>query len=208
MFTGLVEETGRVEALRIAADGTMKLRIAAPWPSRTIRIGDSIAVNGCCLTAVKISKKDSGCLLDFDLLHETVNRTTFGQAVEGDFVNLERSMGANSGLHGHFVTGHIDGVGKIVRWEEHDGDWILGIKAPAELKRLFVEKGSVAVDGISLTIARLTRGGFETRIIPHTRAVTNLAGRKESDFVNLEPDMIAKYVEHFLSLKLHSRRGR
>jgi riboflavin synthase len=160
-----------------------------------------VAVNGCCLTVVKVAARGKAKLLQFDLLQESWNRTNFQFAKPGSLVNLERSLRANGELGGHFVTGHVDGLGKIIRWERAGKDHILDIAAPAEVMRYLVFKGSVAVDGISLTVAGLEKKSFRIWIIPHTIDVTVLRERKVGDAVNLEADLLGKYVEKFLAAR-------
>ena len=169
-------------------------------------MGDSIAVNGCCLTVVarrairagESKAAGAGTCLAFDLLQETWDRTNLSAVKPGSAVNLERSLVAGDRLGGHFVTGHIDGTGKIRTWERRGRDYILEITAPAAIARYMVFKGSVAVDGISLTVADVFRGGFRIWIIPHTYEVTALSERLVGDVVNLEADMLGKYVERFV----------
>jgi riboflavin synthase len=198
MFTGIVEETGIVWAIKKSAR-SIALTIEAHRCARGLKPGDSIAVNGCCLTAVKLTVHGRARLIQFDLLRETWERTNLQYARPGSLVNLERSLRADGRLDGHFVTGHVDGMGKIVRWERIGRDHVLEIFAPAEVLRYVVLKGSIAVDGISLTVAGVTRKGFHLWIIPHTHEVTALRERKVGDTVNLEADILAKYVEQFLS---------
>ncbi len=194
MFTGIVEEAAHIESVRETAKG-IQLVVRAGICACGVKLGDSIAVNGCCLTVVK--KK--GRSLQFDLLRETWTRTNLQFAQPGSLVNLERSLAANARLGGHFVTGHIDGLGKITRWERAGADHVLDIAAPAEVRRYVVFKGSIAVDGISLTVAGVTKTGFRIWIIPHTFEVTALRERKVGDQVNLEADLLGKYVEQFIS---------
>lgn len=197
MFTGIVEETGTVESIEFSAK-SISLAVRARVCGRGARAGDSIAVNGCCLTVVQRSRKSNRTILNFDLLRETWQRTNLRQAREGRAVNLERSLAVNGRLAGHFVTGHIDGVGRIERWERQGADWILEIAAPREVLRYLVFKGSIAVDGISLTVAAVRKGSFQIWIIPHTYEVTALRERRVGDAVNLEADILAKYAERFL----------
>ena len=168
---------------------------------RGLKIGASVAVNGCCLTAVKISARGKAKLIQFDLLQESWRRTNFQFAKVGSLVNLERSLRANGELGGHFVTGHVDGLGKIIKWERAGQDHVLDIAAPPEVLRYLVFKGSVAVDGISLTVAAVQKKSFRIWIIPHTFDMTVLRERKVGDAVNLEADMLGKYVEKFLSAR-------
>jgi riboflavin synthase len=198
MFTGIIEETGAVESIWESAS-TIRLAVRARLCARGTRVGDSIAVNGCCLTVAKLQRARGGAVLHFDLLRETWTRTNLQFAQRGSLVNLERSLAANGRLGGHFVTGHIDGVGKIARWERSGADHVLDIAAPKEVLHYVVFRGSIAVDGISLTVAGVTQRGFRIWIIPHTFEVTALRERKVSDVVNLEADMLGKYVEKFVA---------
>lgn len=190
MFTGIVEETGAVESIA-PGKKSIRLAIAAHKTARGARLGDSLAVNGCCLTIVKIQNRR----LEFDLLRETWDRTNFHTLNTGSLVNLERSLAVGDRLHGHFVTGHIDGCGKIQILEQRGADWLLQIQAPKEILRYIVPKGSIAVDGISLTVAKVLNKSFQIWIIPHTYKITALHDRPAGGLVNLEPDMLAKYVE-------------
>jgi len=196
VFTGIVEEAGTVRRVTHGSN-SIRLAVAAKVCARGVATGDSIAVNGCCLTVVR----KRGAVLEFDLLRETWQRTNLQFTAPGSAVNLERSMAANGRFGGHFVTGHIDGVGEIVRWERLGSDHVLDIAAPRDVRRYVVFKGSIAVDGISLTVAGVTKRGFRIWIIPHTYEVTALRERKIGDAVNLEADMIGKYVEQFVSWK-------
>ncbi len=200
MFTGIVEETGTIE--RIApATKSIELTVRAKICGRGTRVSDSLAVTGCCLTVVKATKRGFSALLQFDLLKETWVRTNLQYAQVGSLVNLERPLRANGQLGGHFVTGHIDGVGTVTRWERMGQDWVLDIAAPREVMRYVVFKGSIAVDGISLTVAEVTKKGFRIWIIPHTYEITALRERAVGSAVNLETDLIGKYVEQFMKLK-------
>jgi len=205
MFTGLVEETGTVRCVE-PKDDSVRLWVDARVTAKGARLGDSIAVNGCCLTVVArrairaggSKAAGAGACLAFDLLQETWDRTNLSAVKPGSAVNLERSLAAGDRLGGHFVTGHIDGTGTIRTWERRGRDHILEITAPAAIRRYIVFKGSVAVDGISLTVADVFRGGFRIWIIPHTYEVTALRERLVGDVVNLEADMLGKYVERFV----------
>jgi riboflavin synthase len=197
MFTGIVEETGVVRAIK-PSRSSIALTIEAGSSARGLKPGGSLAVNGCCLTAVKLTGGTRGKLVQFDLLRETWERTNLQNARIGALVNLERPLRADGRLDGHFVTGHIDGTGKIVRWERVGRDYGLEISAPAEILRYVVLKGSIAVDGVSLTVAGVTAKRFSIWIIPHTREVTALRERTVGDVVNLEADILGKYVEQFV----------
>lgn len=198
MFTGIVEETGIVEKIQPAAK-SIQLTVRARVCARGTKAGDSLAVNGCCLTVVRRFRSAGAQLLQFDLLRETWDRTNLKFARRGSLVNLERSLPANGRLGGHFVTGHIDGIGTILRWEPSGPDHVLDIAAPATVTRYVVFKGSIAVDGISLTIAAVHKKGFRVWIIPHTYSRTALHERKVGDAVNLEADLLGKYAERFLA---------
>src|SRR5208282_4412519 len=200
MFTGIVEEAGIVERIKPAAK-SVELTVRANATGRGLKPGGSLAVNGCCLTAVKVSTRGKFKLVQFDLLRETWRRTNLQFAKAGSLVNLERPLRASGEFGGHFVTGHIDGVGKIIRWERTGQDHVLDITAPPEVMRYVVFKGSVAVDGISLTVAGVDKKSFRIWIIPHTYEITTLRERKVGDAVNLEADLLGKYVEKFLTGK-------
>lgn len=198
MFTGIVEEAGTVERIKPAAK-SIELTVRAKKCGRGLKIGDSLAVNGCCLTVVKLTSRGKFKLAQFDLLQETWRRTNLPFAKPGSRVNLERPLRANAQLGGHFVTGHIDGIGKIIRWERAGPDHVLDIAAPPEVMRYVVFKGSIAVDGISLTVAGVSRKSFRIWIIPHTYENTALRERKVGDAVDLEADLLGKYVEKFVT---------
>ena len=200
MFTGIVEETGTVEVIK-PTKKSIALTIRAKSIARGVKLGASVAVNGCCLTVVKITSRGKAKLLQFDVLQESWQRTNLQFLKPGSLVNLERPLRADGELGGHFVTGHVDGVGKIVRWEKSGADHLLDISAPADVMRYVVFKGSIAVDGISLTIAGVTKNGFRLWIIPHTFEVTTLRERKVGDALNLEADLLGKYAEKFMSAK-------
>jgi riboflavin synthase len=206
MFTGIVEEAGRVRAIR-QGRRSIRLTVEARVCSSGLKIGDSLAVNGCCLTVVGLRRAAGRAEIQFDLLRETWKRTNLSAAKRGHLVNLERPLAAGARLGGHFVTGHIDGVGRIARWERAGEDHVLEVSAPAAVRRYVVFKGSIAVDGISLTVAAVTPRGFRIWIIPHTCEVTALRERSVGDAVNLEADLLGKYVERFVR-QARARRGR
>jgi riboflavin synthase len=206
MFTGIVEEAGVVRAIRPSAK-SIELVIQAHRCARGLKRGDSVAVNGCCLTAVKLTSRGRGKFVQFDLLRETWERTNLQHARSGTLVNLELPLRADGRFDGHFVTGHVDAVGKIVRWERAGRDHLLEISAPAEVMRYVVPKGSIAVDGISLTVGRVTTKSFGIWIIPHTLKVTALRERQVGDAVNLEADILGKHVEQFVRRSRKTAQG-
>jgi len=197
MFTGIIEETGVVETIE-PSGRSIGLSVRAKVCAQGAGIGDSIAVNGCCLTVVKISRRGKQKLLRFDLLRETWDRTNLRHVRPGSLVNLERALSVGDRLGGHFVTGHIDDRGTIVRRERSGDDHLLEIRTSLVVMRYVVFKGSIAVDGISLTVAKVARNSFRVWIIPHTHSVTALRERKVGDEVNLEADLLGKYVERLL----------
>jgi riboflavin synthase len=200
MFTGIVEEAGVIEQI-VPTPKSIAMTVRATVCGRGVKVGDSVAVNGCCLTAVRVAAKGKTRLIQFDLLQESWDRTNFQFARPGSLVNLERSLRANGELGGHFVTGHVDGLGRIIRWERAGKDHVLDITAPAAVMKYLVFKGSVAVDGVSLTVAGVQKKSFRIWIIPHTFEVTVLRERQVGDAVNLEADLLGKYVERFLALR-------
>ena len=197
MFTGLIEELGAVLAVRHGA-GSSRLALDAPLVASGTRIGDSICINGVCLTVVTVA----GHRLEFEAIAETLRRTNLGELRVGDRVNLERAMAASSRFGGHIVQGHVDAVGRVARVTPESTSHRVTVDAPPELMRYVVEKGSVAVDGISLTVASTATGSFTVAIIPHTWAETTLGLRRPGDRVNLEADVLAKYVERLLEARL------
>jgi len=196
MFTGLVEETGELLALERSATGA-RLTLRAPLVSTDARLGDSIAVNGCCLTVA--AREDA--VLGFDLLAETLDRTNLGALAPGALVNLERALAAHARLGGHFVQGHIDSTGRVVSFGKVNADHRLEIELPSEFAGYVAFKGSIAIDGISLTVAEVREASFVVWIIPHTLGVTNLRAKAAGDPVNLEFDLLAKYVERLLAVR-------
>ncbi|MEJ0088598.1 MAG: riboflavin synthase [Limisphaerales bacterium] len=200
MFTGIVEEAGTIERIKPTGK-SIGLTVRANVCGRGLKPGASVSVNGCCLTAVKISAHGKAKLIQFDLLQESWQRTNFQFAKVGSLVNLERSLRVDGELGGHFVTGHVDGLGKIIRWERSGKDHVLDIAAPPGVMRYVVHKGSITVDGISLTVAAVKKKSFRIWIIPHTHEITALRERKVGDAVNLEADLLGKYVEKFLAVR-------
>jgi riboflavin synthase len=193
MFTGIIERVGSIASINKSPAGCV-VQIAAADLVPELKQGDSIAVNGVCLTVVCLSAQT----FTADLSTETLQRTTFSSLHAGDLVNLERPLAANGRLDGHFVQGHVDGVGRIASRRKEADTVTVGVAYPPELAPYFVEKGSVAVDGISLTIAALSQASFEVAIIPFTLEHTNLKKAQPGDPVNLEADILAKYIRRFL----------
>lgn len=200
MFTGIVEEAGLVESISPTETG-IRLAVRSAVCGKGTQLGDSIAVNGCCLTVVKLRAlrgKNPGHLMEFDLLQETWKRTSFADLQKGSRVNLERALALGARLGGHFVTGHIDGTARIRRWEPSGKDYVLEVDVPKSIARYLLPKGSITLDGISLTVAEVTSRGMIAWIIPHTRSVTALLERKAGDRLNIEADLLGKYVEKLL----------
>jgi riboflavin synthase len=196
MFTGLIEQTGTVLWIR-AAEGGTQLQIAAPEIAAAVHRGDSIAVNGCCLTVASRRHEQ----ITFDLLGETVSRTNLGSLRRDNFVNLERALSARGRFGGHFVQGHIDCTAPLLAFEETPAGFRLETALPKDYARYVAEKGSVALNGISLTIAEANAKSFTCWVIPHTRRFTNLKTAQPGDVVNLEFDVLAKYVERMLNAR-------
>jgi riboflavin synthase alpha subunit len=203
MFTGIVEALGRVGAVETGAAGGRRLRIAVPdeagW---RLAPGESVAVSGVCLTVVDTSPGR----LAFDLAEETLRVTTLGGLAAGDPVNLERPLRLDARLGGHLVLGHVDGVGRVTAVKPEGDGARLEVEAPAGLRPLLIPKGSVTVDGVSLTVAAIEHGAFAVALIPHTLLVTTLGRRRPGDPVNLEMDVIGKYVRGFVEQWDEARR--
>jgi riboflavin synthase len=197
MFTGIVEELGRVRSLEDRAGGA-RLVVQCATVNGDSSVGDSVAVNGVCLTAVEVT----GEALSFDLGRETLGRSTLGDLRAGDPVNLERPLTLATRLGGHLVQGHVDGVARVRSVDRNGAGASIRIALPPSLRPYVVEKGAIAVDGVSLTVAVVDNEGFEVALIPHTLAATTLGERAPGDGVNLEADVVAKYVENL------ARRGR
>ena len=194
MFTGLIEEVGTVIAVR-ASDHAKELRITAPETAKHISAGESIAVNGCCLT---LTSRRSDCLT-FDLLEETIARTNLHNLQQNNLANLERALRADSRLGGHFVQGHVDCVSRIVAFEKDGADFRLEVELPQKFAHYVAEKGSIAINGISLTVAEVLPDSLVTWIIPYTKRHTNLDSAKAGELMNLEFDILAKYVERMVT---------
>ena len=190
MFTGIIEEVGQIQRI-----GAGQLAVACQRVTGDVQLGDSIAVNGVCLTVTGFDKNH----FTADVMPETIRRTEFRELKKGSPVNLERALTLASRLGGHIVSGHIDGTGEVISFTEEGNAILLKVAAGADLLRYIVEKGSVALDGISLTVAAVTEQDFTVSLIPHTREVTNLGSKKPGSPINIETDVLGKYVEKMLS---------
>lgn len=196
MFTGIIEEVGVIDSIKKGTRSS-KLWISGEKIFEDLKLGDSVAVNGVCLTVAHFKGK----IFEADVMSETLSRSSLGNLKVGSSVNLERAMAANGRFGGHIVSGHIDGVGSIFKMQRDDNAVWIGIKTDMKLSRYIIEKGSIAIDGISLTVARESEGEFWVSIIPHTGAETTLLKKQLGDIVNLENDVIGKYVERFVNYK-------
>lgn len=196
LFTGIVEQVGRIESIEKGTEGG-RLRINAGPLASSLAVAGSVAVNGCCLTVVELA----GEIFAADLSSETLKRTAFGEMKPGARVNLERPLTAGKEFGGHFMQGHVDGIGRVSRLAPEGPNWWFAVRVPAEVERYVVMKGSIAIDGISLTVASLADGIAEVAIIPFTYANTNLQALHAGDAVNLEADILAKYVEKLLEAR-------
>lgn len=208
MFTGIIEATGTIESLEQGpAGGRLRVALAAtagvPEISARMKLGDSVSVNGCCLTVVAF---DTGHF-SADLSGETLRRTSFGETKSGAVVNLERPVAAGAPLGGHFVQGHVDGVGRVTELVPEGGSWWLSVNVPQDLRRYVAEKGSIGLDGISLTVARWHDGAADIAVIPFTHAHTNIRAMSAGDAINIETDILAKYVEGLLGAGAHKIRA-
>lgn len=193
MFTGIVEELGTVISLKKGSKSAV-LVIQGSKIFDDLKLGDSVAVNGVCLTATSIS----GNIFHADVMNETFHRSSLGSLQKGDVVNLERAMAANGRFGGHMVAGHVDATGEIVKIKKDDNAVWFTIKAPQNVMKYCIEKGSIALDGISLTIADITSSTISVSMIPHTIGNTNFGQKKPGDVVNLENDMVGKYIDKLL----------
>jgi len=189
VFAGIIESVGRVARIELQAAGGLLEVAGGPDPT-SLQIGESVCTNGVCLTVRSIT--DRGFVAD--LSDETVARTCLGELRKGDLLNLERSLRVGDRISGHFVFGHVDGVGEVVSFDPAGEGWTLRVTVPAGLTPFIVDKGSIAVDGISLTMCACSPESFAVAVIPHTFSATNLAGRRVGDRVNLEADMLARYA--------------
>jgi riboflavin synthase len=199
MFTGITEHVGKIESFEHGEQGG-RLRVSmsgAHELAKEMKLGDSISVNGCCLTVVEFTQKSFSA----DLSGETLRRTAFDEKKSGDPVNLERPLAASARLGGHFVQGHVDGVGRVTRLVPEGDNWWLSVRVPEDLRRYVAEKGSIAIDGISLTVARWQDGVADIAIIPFTYEHTNVHAMAVNDAVNIETDILAKYIESLLAAR-------
>ena len=204
MFTGIVETLGHVGRVDPGAQGGRRLAVTVPdEPGWRLALGESVAVSGVCLTVVDVAPGRLG----FDLAEETLRVTTLGGLVDGDPVNLERPLRLDGRLGGHLVLGHVDGVGEVTAVRPEGDGARLDVTVPARLRPLLIPKGSVTIDGVSLTVAALGEDTFGVALIPHTLAVTTLGRRRRGDRVNLEMDVIGKYVRGFVQQWEHNSRG-
>ena len=201
MFTGIVEEVGKIKKIE-RNTVSAKLSIEADKVLQEVKEGDSIAVNGICLTVTSFTKNS----FTADVMHETMNRTTLGKLKENSPVNLERALSVMGRFGGHMVSGHIDGRGKIVGIEKDDNAVLFTIETTEKILRYIVEKGSIAINGISLTVARVDRNNFTVSVIPHTLRVTSLGSFQKGDEVNLENDIVGKYIEKLLGLSCPEKK--
>lgn len=201
MFTGLIQELGTIESVHSNAEGK-EFVIRAPGLIKDIKIDDSVATNGVCLTATKIS----GDTFRVQAIHMTLEKTSIGKLKAQDKVNLELSLRPNDRLGGHFVQGHVNTLGKIVKIQKTGDNWEIEVSFSPEYRKYMISEGSIALDGISLTIARLTDVTLTVAIIPHTLEKTSLSAKKVGDVLNIEVDMMAKYIENFLRFNQKSGR--
>lgn len=202
MFTGIIEELGKVKQV-VSGDAWGQIEITGEKVLEGTRLGDSIAVNGVCLTVTRIQGKS----FTADVMAETMRRSNLGSLKLGDMVNLERAMAADGRFGGHMVSGHIDGTGVISKMnQEGNAVWVT-VDAPEDIMRLIVEKGSIAIDGISLTVAKEAAGAFQVSIIPHTGEETTLLKKKAGDVVNLENDIVGKYVDKLIRNKQEEEKS-
>jgi riboflavin synthase len=201
VFTGIIETVGRVAAIEEQGEKS-RLAIDAPAVTDALPIGASIAVNGTCLTVVAVN----GGEIVFEAVRETLDRSSLGDLRSGSRVNLERAMRADARLDGHIVQGHVDGTGRVRALERQGDDVRFAVDCDPEFAALLVPKGSIAIDGVSLTLVQVEDAGFDVALIPHTLIATNLADRKPGDRVNLEADVLGKYVQKYLE-RIHGAAG-
>ncbi|MFB4168550.1 riboflavin synthase [Virgibacillus sp. JSM 102003] len=202
MFTGIIEEMGTVEKMKRVSRQSVEMTLSSTKIMEDVHVGDSISVNGICLTVTDYSSTN----FQVDVMPETIKSTSLHALTEGSKVNLERSMAANGRFGGHFVSGHVDGTGKITRKQKQENAIYYDIEIPEELAKYFMMKGSVAVDGISLTVFDVGQSAFTISLIPHTVEETVLGEKDEGDVVNIECDMLAKHVQNLLNHQLSDHK--
>jgi len=202
VFTGIIEHIGTIESLKLADDGG-RITVHAPTLAQNLSVSNSIAVNGCCLTIV--AKDEKG--FSADLSGETIRKTSFGHLAAGIKVNLEQPLTAGNEFGGHFVLGHVDTIGRVARLDAEGENWWYGIEVAKEFARYIVPQGSITIDGISLTVARWDGHIAEIAVIPYTYEHTNIRDRKIGDSVNLEGDVLGKYVERYLDARNAAKAG-
>lgn len=193
MFTGIIEEVGEIQTIKKGANSAI-ITIKADKVLEDLQLGDSVALNGVCLTAVSIEKNN----YSVDVMHETLRRTNLGELKSGSRVNLERAMAANGRFGGHIVAGHVDGTGRITSMKRDDNAVWIYVDTSADILKYIIDKGSITIDGVSLTVAKVDEKSFAVSVIPHTGVNTTLLTKKPGDTVNLENDMVGKYVEKLL----------
>ena len=202
MFTGLIQTLGTIESISTNAEGK-EIFISAPGIIKDIKIDDSVATNGVCLTATHIQ----GDTFKVQAIHVTLDKTSLGLLQQGDRVNLELSLRPQDRLGGHFVQGHVNAMGRILKIDQTGNNWNIEVSFPQDLRKYMISEGSIALDGISLTIAKLTDKSLTVSIIPHTLEKTSLSFKKVGDVLNLEVDMIAKYLENFFRFDQNTERN-
>ena len=192
MFTGIIERKAKVLSIGKSSGSrsSMRMRLDIGKASRGMKVGDSLAVNGACLTVRRLK----GPIADFEMIGETMRRTSLGTVRAGDMVNVEKSLRFNGTMDGHFVLGHVDGIGKITKIVKRRNQVEMTIRIPSGLTRYVVEKGSITIDGISLTVVAIRGSMLTIALIPHTMEITNMSGKSAGDIVNVEADILAKYV--------------
>ncbi|API94162.1 riboflavin synthase [Virgibacillus pantothenticus] len=195
MFTGIIEEQGQVASMKHISDQAIVLRVKASTVLNDVQMGDSIAINGICLTVTSFDEHS----FTVDVMPETVNATSLRSLRAGSSVNLERAMAANERFGGHIVSGHVDGIGEIIRKQREQNAIYYDIEIPASLARYVITKGSVAIDGVSLTVFQVKQNFFTISLIPYTASITILGEKEVGDVVNIECDMLIKHVEHLLT---------
>ena len=198
MFTGIITHKGEITEIKTSKSVLFTISTSTDFAT-DLKIGDSICVNGACLTAINIEKNIKKPSFELQLMPETMTKTAFDISKVGDEINLEKAMTFNQRLDGHIVQGHVDGVGKINQYIQEEDKWILSVKIPQDLRKYIAYKGSVCINGVSLTVSKKTEDGLEVSLITHTLENTNLKSLKINDLVNIEIDIIARYIENMIS---------